>query len=359
MLKYSINGSVVVADTYRGGVGTKARRKVPPSMWFLSPRLLWIYIGLEHHSTGRRSMSLWKNYFLAHSIPEALEQLSSASNGVRLVAGGTDLLLELQQAIGLPVDTLIDVTGIPELLALEVRGDQLFVGAAVPITRIVNSPLVQYHVPALAEACELIGGPQVRNSATLGGNVAHALPAADGTIALLAYDALAEAEGISGSRLEPVQDLFLGPRRSQIEIRREILVGFYLPLRVASVGSAFRRVMRPQGVALPIMNAAVWIRRQGEVISDVRVAIGPTGPTPVRARGTENMLRGQSYEESLVDRAYQTLIDEVQIRTSKHRATSDYRRHLVRVLLDECLKVAWERSWDGSGRGNDRDIISH
>jgi xanthine dehydrogenase FAD-binding subunit len=291
-------------------------------------------------------MPLWKNYLLPRSIAEALDYLSSGSQSVRLVAGGTDLLLELQQNIQPSVDTLIDVTRIPELLTLEIREGRLFVGAGLPVTRIVESTQVQRHAQALGEACVLIGGPQVRNVATLGGNVGHGLPAADGTIALLAYDTLAEAVSSSGTRIVPVLDLFLGPRRTDLEARRELLVGFHIPLRTRGEGAAFRRVMRPQGVALPILNMAIWLQRSGEMIAEARVAIGPAGPTPIRAWDTEGLLAGKSLSDDLIDQAYQTLLGEIRLRTSAHRAGSDYRRHLSRVLLEDCLEAAWERAGD-------------
>ena len=93
---------------------------------------------------------------------------------------------------------------------MRTRGRSLFIGAAVPLSHIARHPLVAQHAEALREACELIGGPQVRNVATLGGNVAHALPAADGTIALLALDATAEIASLNGSRRLPVAELFEG-----------------------------------------------------------------------------------------------------------------------------------------------------
>jgi len=294
-------------------------------------------------------MSLWKTYFHPHSLSEALEKLTSDSKSVRLIAGGTDLLIEMQQGIQPPVELLIDVTAIPELLAMEIRADRLFIGSAVPLGKIVTSPLVKYHTPALVEACELIGGPQVRNTATLGGNVAHALPAADGTIALLTCGAVAEVAGISGGRCVDIEELFSGPRQSQLEARREILVGFYLPLRGPGECSAFRRTMRPQGVALPILNMAVWLRREGDTIAEARLAIGPAGPRPIRPVQTENLLKGRLFDRSLIDEAYRVLLGEVQLRTSKHRATSQYRRHLTRVLLEETMRAAWARCMDSKG----------
>ena len=183
------------------------------------------------------------------------------------------------------------------------RGDYLFVGAAVPFNRVVASPLVQQHAQALAEAGGLIGGPQVRNTATLGGNVAHALPAGDGTISLLALGAEAEVASCNGLRRVPIQELYLGPGRSALEERHELLVGFWLRLKKAGQGSAFRRIMRPQGVAIAILNMGAWLERQGDVISAARIALGPAGPTPRRALKAEAVLLGRKPDKQALTEA--------------------------------------------------------
>ncbi|HZD58674.1 MAG TPA: FAD binding domain-containing protein [Anaerolineales bacterium] len=289
-------------------------------------------------------MPIWNNYHLAQSTNDALQALSAAPGPARLIAGGTDLLLDLQQGRHPAVDTLVDVTGIPELTALEFRGTDLFIGAAVPLSRIVRSPLVQQHAQALVEACDLIGGPQVRNTATLGGNVAHALPAADGTIALLALGGVAEIASALDTRQAPLEDLFRGPGQSNLDPKRELLAGFYLPLKRPGQASAFSRVMRPQGVALPILNLAVWLERRADRIVDVRIAAGPSGPRPVRARAAEEAVRGQVFDGEALTTGLEALLLEAHFRTSPYRATKEYRRDLAGVLLEEALSTAWKRA---------------
>jgi len=289
-------------------------------------------------------MILWKNYHLAQSISDALYALANASGPARLVAGGTDLLLELQQGRHPPMHTLVDVSEVPEMATIEICQDRLYIGAAVPLTQIVASPLVKENAAALVEAAGLIGGPQVRNTATLGGNVAHALPAGDGTIALLALDAQAEIADASGRRLLPLAGLFLGPGRSALSPRAEVLVGFHLPLRSPHEGSAFRRIMRPQGVAIAILNLAAWIQRHGDVIGEARLAVGPSGPTPRRSREAENVLRGKPLCPDTIEQTAQALLTEASFRTSPHRATAEYRKRMAGVLLSEVLSAAWERS---------------
>lgn len=289
-------------------------------------------------------MPFWENYHVATSLDDALDTVSRAPGPARFVAGGTDLLLDIQQGRHPPVHTLVDVTGLAETRALEIRSGELFVGGATPLSRIVTSPLVIEHAQALSEAAALIGGSQVRNTATLGGNVCHALPAADGTIALLALEAQAEIAEAGGCRRIPLGELFLGPGRSALDPRGQMLVGFYLPLKNGAQGSAHRRVMRPQGVAIAILNMAVWLERQDEVIAAIRIALGPAGPIPVRARQSEAFLRGKPFTPDLAASAVETLLGESHFRTSPHRSTSEYRHHLARVLLEETLQSAWNRS---------------
>lgn len=289
-------------------------------------------------------MPIWNNYHLAQSINDALQALSAAPGPARLIAGGTDLLLDLQQGRHPAVDTLVDVTAVPELTALEIRSEKLFIGAAVPLSRMVRAPLVQQHAQALVEACDLIGGPQVRNTATLGGNVAHALPAADGTIALLALGGVAEIASPMDIRQAPLEDLFLGPGKSSLDPTNELILGFHLPLKRASQGSAFARVMRPQGVALPILNLAVWLQRRADRIADVRIAAGPSGPRPVRARAAEEALHDQVFGGEALTCGLEALLSEVHFRTSPYRATTEYRRDLAGVLLEEALSTAWQRA---------------
>ncbi len=288
-------------------------------------------------------MTLWKHYLRPQTIDDALKALASAQSSIAIIAGGTDLMLDLQQGRRPPVDTLIDITAIPSLQGLEVRGGRLFIGAAVPLSRIAASPLVQRHAQALAEAAGMMAGPQVRNVATLGGNVAHALPAADGAIALLALDAQVEVASPRGRYLEPVGALYRGPGESTLAAD-EILVGFHLPLASTGQASAFRRVMRPQGVALPVLNIAVWLAREGERLANVRIAVGPFGPVPRRALAAENALRGQPLTPQTLEAAREALLQEARFRTSRYRATLEYRRHLAGILLQDTFFTAWKRA---------------
>lgn len=289
-------------------------------------------------------MNLWQEYKRPASVKEAIQALTSASGPSLPIAGGTDLLLDLKQGHHAPVHTLIDLTFVPEMNTLELRGDELYIGAAIPANRIVLNPLAGAHAQALIEACNLIAGPQVRNVATLGGNAAHALPAADGTIALTALDAQVEIVSLAGTRRVPFTSLFLGPGKSALKKGEELIVGFYLPKTKKGQASCFKRIMRPQGVALPILNCAVWLERENHIVNKIRISLGPSGTTPFRATESEKALSGQPLNNETYARTLESLLAQAQFRSSARRASSDYRKHIVGGLFKDVLETAWERA---------------
>lgn len=288
-------------------------------------------------------MGIWKNYEIVSSLGDAAAVLQKSANAATIIAGGTDLLLEIQQGHHPPVETLVDVSQIEELKQLRIKGERLFIGAAVPVNKLSSHALIKEHALAVSEATGMIGGPQVRNSATIGGNVAHALPAADGMISLVAMDAIALIYR-DGEYIEvPILSLFAGPGKNTLQ-HNEILVGFYLKLKQDGEASAFDRVMRPQGVALPVLNHAVWLRRDGDLIKDIRIVFGPSGPVPTRALEVEKVLRNQAFTPEKLNAAKTSVRETVKFRTSKSRATAAYRYELADMLLERVLSSAWNRA---------------
>jgi CO/xanthine dehydrogenase FAD-binding subunit len=290
-------------------------------------------------------MDLWEEYQQPSSVDDAIAALQAAGPDARVIAGGTDLLIDLQQGRKPPVHALVDLCQIDELTRIEQHEGAIYVGAAVTHHNIVKSPLLQMHAACLVEACSVIGGPQVRNVATLGGNVAHGLPAADGTIALLALGAEAEVAGPDGRRWVGLESLFERPGKTVLERNGLILTRVRMPRSNGGEGSAFSRVMRPQGIAIAILNLAVWVRLDSRAnVVEARIALGPSGPRPRRSKPAAQALIGRPIDhDSLADTAAALLAD-AQLRTSPHRATQAYREHLVATLLERTLPRAGKRA---------------
>lgn len=290
-------------------------------------------------------MANWELYTQAASVEDALEALNQASGPCAIIAGGTDLLLDLDQGRHPPLHTMVDVSGIKEMLDIREEEGYIFLGGAVTHTTILQSSLLKKHARVLVEACSLIGGPQVRSVATIGGNVAHALPAADGTIALLCLDAEVEIASRSERRREPLKDIFIGPGKPTFNRNREVLVGFRFPLSGPRQGTAFLRVMRPQSVAIAILNMGVWLEIDPDAkITNLRLALGPAGPTPLRALKTEAVFKGKKLDTKSFKAAIKILSEEVRLRTSPHRATKKYREHLLGILFQRTLETALHRA---------------
>jgi len=294
-------------------------------------------------------MTLWKHYHTPSTLDEALALLASYEGRARIVAGGTDLLLDIRHGHLPPQEALIDVTCIDGLNTLRAEGEALLIGAGVTHSQIVASDLLASRATCLVESCGVVGGPQVRNVGTLGGNVAHALPAGDGTTSLVALDAEAEVVLKGERRWLPIGELFLGPGVSLLDPTRDILVQFRVPLFGPREATAFKRIMRPQGVALPILGCAVWLRldETGERCADARVCIGPVAKVPERATAVEEALRGAPVDDAAIERAVGAAHQSLSPRTSKYRATAEYRQEMIDVLLRRVLPLAAERARTG------------
>ncbi len=292
------------------------------------------------------AFSAWQAYYQPETAAEALRLLAAHNGAARVIAGGTDLLLEIQQGRRPEIQALVDVTGIAGMTAITHRADYLEVGAAVTHAQIVQSALLQERAACLVESCGVIGGPQVRHVATLGGNVAHALPAADGTTALIALAAEAELAELARTTWQPVLSLFAGPGQPTFDPCRALLTRFRFTVAPLS-GAAFSRVMRPQGVALPILACAVWVQLSQpdphSPIAAARICLGPVAPTPQRAAQAEAALVGRRLPDAL-EACIAAAQSELRPRPSKHRATVAYRQQMIAVLLRRTLPLAAHRA---------------
>lgn len=297
----------------------------------------------------------WNEYHTPTAIEEALALLTRYAGNARIIAGGTDLILDMESGHATPVQAMVDVTAIPRLRDIQAQEGRIVIGAAATHADIEKSALLRRHAACLTESCGVVGGPQVRNVATIGGNVAHALPAADGTIGLLALDAEVEICTLHGGTLErswqPLLSIFAGPGRNNLG-HHQMISAFRFSQAAAGEASAFDRIMRPQGVALPILGLAAWLRlaEDGQQIAAARIAIGPAGPIPFRAAAAEALLAGASgLDEAVIRAAVDAAQAQAQLRTSRHRASKEYRHEMIDVLLGRVLRRAYDRARQSHG----------
>ncbi len=292
-------------------------------------------------------MKLWNHYYTPTQLSEASELLERYAGSARVIAGGTDLLVDAKaEENHTPFEALVDITRIPDMQGIYDEGDMLYIGAGVPHTHIVKSEALQREAACLVEGCAVIGGPQVRNVATLGGNVAHALPAGDGTTALVALDAEAEVIYEGQRKWVPIAEMFRGPGQSLLNPTKDLLIRFRIPNLGAGEGTAFDRIMRPQGVALPVLSCAVWVKLDASRANfeEIRACVAPVGPVPTRLNEAEAVAVGQPATPETIEKIIETALSKLKLRTSKYRATAEYREEMAAVLLRRTLTSAVQRA---------------
>jgi carbon-monoxide dehydrogenase medium subunit len=296
------------------------------------------------------------------TLEEALREL--AEEGSKPLAGGTDLLNSIKINLLQP-RRLVWVLGIRELASIRADGAALRIGAGARLSEVEMHRDVLARFPALAEAINVIGGVQIRNMATLAGNLCNASPGADTPPILLALDAQVELVALARSgmpgipgmpsmqrRILPLGGFFTGPKRTVLR-PGELLTEIRLPAPPRRSGAAFRRLAR---VSLDIakINCAAFIARDGNTIADVRVALGSVAPTPVRAPAVEALLKGAQGGTELFQEAAARVGEDI-APIDDVRSTAEYRREIASVLVREALEQAWERAERGGPARRSRE----
>jgi carbon-monoxide dehydrogenase medium subunit len=274
-------------------------------------------------------------YLKPRTLEEAIELLTKI-RGSRVLAGGTDLLVDLKTG-RVSAEALVDIGAIRELRGVEDLGDRIRIGAATRLQEIVESDVVARELPLLRNAVESMGSWQIRNLATVGGNLCNASPAADTAPPLLAYEAELVIVGPRGTRVVPITKFFTGYRRTALgegEILKEIVIG-----KRAWSGWSYIKLGRRSSFTLSIVSVAVLTSTRGGVLEDVRIALGSVAPTPIRAYRAEEYLRGREVSLEVLERAAEIAREEVSP-IDDVRASAWYRREMVYRLTLDALKTS-------------------
>ena len=282
---------------------------------------------------------MWDTYLVASSITDALHKLAASGGDARIIAGGTDLVLQAQRGQCL-ARTMVDVTRLPGLDAIQKRDGYIVVGATVTHARIAASSLIRDHAALLARACGSVGGPQIRNVSTLVGNVVNALPAADGAVALFALDAEAQVTTLESQTWMPIADLYEGVGECTLDPCVQMVTALRFRPLAPCMGCDYQRLARRRALALPIVVAAATVHVREGTFADARIAVGPVAPTPYRAIRAEHALIGRAAETSTIAQAAQLAARDARPRSSVLRGGSDYRTAMVEVLVRRALENA-------------------
>ena len=276
----------------------------------------------------------------AESLQEALDFLSRPGSNTKIIAGGTDLMVELRDLSPdeKGPDTILDITPVDEIRGIKDDGSTITVGALTPHREISTSPIILQAAPLLASACSTVGATQHRNIATIGGNVINGSPAADSVPALIALNAEAVFQSKSGERVSLLKDIYLKPYQTDIK-DDEILTAIRFPHLPDGARSSYIKLGRRNALAISRMNVAVVLVIKDGKITEARISPGSTMPTPDRITVAEEIMIGEEPGEELFRRAGKAVSDEM-INRSGRRWSTPYKEPVIAALTTRALWVA-------------------
>ena len=276
----------------------------------------------------------WVAYRKPESIVEALALLDEAAGRGRVMAGGTDLIPQLRQR-EYGADLLVDITGIEELKHIREDDGWIQIGAAVTHAEVAKNSLIRKEARALAEGCAQVGSPQIRNMATLVGNVISAQPAADGAIPLTALEAEIKVASKAGERWVSMEETYREVGVSSVDASRELATMVRFKKLGGKRQTRFFRMCRRKALALPILNGAVVILLDSSLkrIQEARIALGPVAEKPFRPRDAEAYLQSKEISPEIILEAARIASVQANPRTSLLRGSDAYRKEMIRLYL--------------------------
>ncbi len=305
------------------------------------------------------------DYFKPKTFEEALALLAQYGEKAKLIAGGTDVIVMIKQKAIAP-DVLISLQGIPGLDQMKYNGS-LSIGPMVTHRAIEKSEVIRKSFSALADAVDYLGSVQIRNVATIGGNVCTAAPSADTATPLLVLGTQVKIKNLKEERTLPIEEFFKGPGESTLK-QGEMVKELLIPKPVPNTGSAYYKLQRRLALDLPILGVSVLLSldkdkvtcsdllctaspissilhkmEEDEIIcKDVRIALGVAAPTPMRALKAEALLRGKKLSDELLEEVANIASQEAQPRDTL-RGEAWYRKDMVRVLVKRMAMKSIER----------------
>jgi len=279
---------------------------------------------------------------LPASVDDCLRAVVERGSETKLLAGGTDLLPQLKNGLLRP-GRVIDLSGVARLRSLEaVAGRGVRIGSTVTARTLETHPLVRSAYRALAESAALVGSVQVRNLATVGGNLCNAAPSADMAPPLLALDAEAVIAGPAGERRVPLASFFTGVRRTVLG-QDELLVELIVPAPGPRSGGGYLRHTPRRELDIAVVGVASQLTLSNGVCATARIALAAVAPVPLRATAAEQALAGQPVTPERIAQAADLAVEAARP-ISDQRGSADFRRHLVRVLTRRTLTTALARA---------------
>jgi carbon-monoxide dehydrogenase medium subunit len=281
-------------------------------------------------------------YLMPATLDEAISNFKDHRGNARFIAGGTELMHEINKGETKP-QSLISLRHIKELGQINSKAGELSIGAMVTHRELELAASLKGKFDGLVDAVSNIGTVQIRNVATIGGNLCNASPAADSAPPLLVFDSRVTLAGLDESRRLPIEEFFKGVNKTTLA-DNELLAEIVIPFPGEGSGSAFMKNIRA-GADISKINCAVLVKRQDDICETCHIAFGSVAPTPIRIKKVEEYLKGKKVDEALIKNAGEMASEEIKPITDI-RSTADYRRDVSKVIFRDVFYKAWQRAGD-------------
>jgi len=282
-------------------------------------------------------------YLMSTTINDAISLHEKYGEGAKYIAGGTDVMVKIKEGKISP-QYLISLRHLQGLDHIIYEKGELRIGAMVTHRMLERSPIIRKEFPILTDAVENIGSVQIRNVATIGGNIVNAVPSADGAVPLITLGAEVRVIGPKGERIMGLEDFFIGPGQTSLK-SGEILVEFRIPKLLSHTGGAYWKHTRRAAMELPILGVAVLISLDDDMktCTEARIGLGVVAPTPMRAKNAEAVLKGNKVDDEILKKAGEAAARECKARDSI-RGKAWYRRDMVELFVQRMAIVAMKRA---------------
>lgn len=278
------------------------------------------------------------------TLEEALEILNQLGTEARILAGGTDVLVQMRGGQSRP-RYLVDIKKLNQLKGIQFSPEQgLTIGALTTHRELELSPLIREKFTILHDGVSRVGSVQIRNRATIGGNICNALPSADSAAPLLALGAKLRLQSLKGEREVPLEEFFLGPRQTVLN-PGEMLTHIIIPSASKANAGAYIKFTRRKAMDLALLGVAVYLETETDLVTcgQARIALATAAPTPIRVYQAEEALKGKRLTDDEVLKEAGEIASRQARPRSSWRSSEEYRRHLIKVLVPRAARLALAR----------------